>query len=86
MAAAHDRAGDASVDIEITADHLRFRPFNIDGAARIEAARQRKPAVIGQRQGFIEVLCPRDAEDGAKDFLAEEAAGRRNFREDGGGT
>jgi len=45
--AAHDRAGDAAIDVEVAANHLRLRPLDIHRAARVEAAGQRERAVVG---------------------------------------
>src|SRR6184192_1676009 len=66
-----DGAGDRAIDIKIAANHFRFRALDVNRAAGVAAARQGKFAVVGERDGFVKILCFGDGQHWTENLFAE---------------
>src|SRR5439155_3315139 len=80
--AAHQRAGDTPVDVQVADQELLARPRDVAGATGKEPAGERVLARVGEGQGFVEVPRPQDGQHRPEDLLAGQAVLRADVPDD----
>src|SRR5215210_7306666 len=79
---ADEGACDAAVEVDVASLELPARPLEVVAVLGVDAAREAVGAVVGDAEGFVEVVGLYDGEDGAEDLLARNP-GLSLYLEDG---
>ena len=77
-------AGDSPVDVKVADPELAFDAVDVDGTARVDAAREGILGAVGDFQGLVQILGLEHGQDRAEDLLLGDPRTWRDIGHDEG--